>query len=149
MPLAGTPTQSIYPGDIGTFMGQLAIAGTSIAAANESLPAGGSSRTVVIAAAAYGHPVTQRQIIWQVFGSGSLDIQLEGSIDGVNFEVVDTYSGTGNSGPRIVQADTAATAGPQALSAAKIVSAARFWRVYNPILSPPTPQSITANMTAM
>jgi hypothetical protein len=134
MPLYGnTPPQSIYPGQLGTMMGVRAIPGTPVAAANETFAGSAKSRPVVIAAQPGFHPSTQRQVTWRVFGSGSLDINLQASIDDkdANYVTVANYTGTGNSGSLIVQADIAAAAGPQAQSVAQIVSSARFWRVVN------------------
>ena len=153
MPLYGEAPQSIAPGQIGTFMGIRAIPSTPIVAANESIPATvssppsvGASRPVVIAANVGGHGSTQRQIIWRVFGTVAVNINLEASIDDVpaNYVVVDNYTGTGNSGARVIQADLSTADGPQAQSVAKIVSSARFWRVTN---AGATAVSITADMT--
>jgi len=132
MPLFGQGDPvSIYPGDIGTFVGLRAIPGGPVSRetdTDELLPSGEASRPVVIAAAAYGHPSTQRTIIWRVLGlgSGAANLQLQASIDNVdaNYETVDTATANGQ---RHVQAD--GVTGPQGTPA--LVSSARFWRVYN------------------
>jgi len=132
MPLyhIGAP-QSIYPRDIGTFMGLRAIPGGPAdreVDTDELFPAGDSSRPVVIAALHGNHPTTQRTIIWRVFGlgSGSCDIQLQASIDDVdaNYVTIDTAT---SDGQRHVQAD--GVTGAQGTPA--LVSSARFWRIHN------------------
>jgi hypothetical protein len=135
MPLAGTPNVSIYPGDLGILMGTPTIKGTPITAGPEVLPAGDYSRTIVIAAAAFGHPVSQRQLVWRAFveaGSGTLE--LLGSTDGVVFETVlekFTVTGAGNYETN-VQADGASgTDGGSPPGTSGVLSSYRFLCIKN------------------
>lgn len=101
----------------------------------QTLGAGAASGPVVIAAMGGRHPSTQRQLIWRVFGVGSINVSLQVSIDDEagNYVTIDTYSGIGNSGPRAITADvdSSGQGGPGAQGTLKILSAARFIRVIN------------------
>jgi hypothetical protein len=130
MPLSTAAPISIYPGSVGQFLGTNFVPGSPPVTGYELFPASGVSRTVVIPAIVGGHATTQRQIIWRVFGVGSLGaIQLQCSIDNVdaNFVTVDSYTGTGNSGSQTIQ--SGGVTGSQATD--EVVSAARFWRIVN------------------
>jgi len=137
MPIYGTaPSQSILPGQIGYFFGNPALPGTPVAAADEAIAANAKSRPVVIPAVNAGTTNTQRQITWQVNGTGTYNFNLQASIDDVDgdYVTVDNYTGSNSSGPRHVQAD-ASTA---ALSTSKVVANARFFRVVENSGSPVT-----------
>jgi hypothetical protein len=102
----------------------------------ETLLAGQASGPVVIAAMGGRHPSTQRQLIWRVFplNGGAVNVSLQASIDDVaaNYTTIDTYNGTGNSGPRELVADIQNSGTPpQPQSAGKNLGAARFLRVIN------------------
>ena len=135
MPLAGSPNISIYPGDRGILMGTPTIKGTPIEAGPEVLPAGDYSRTIVIAAAAFGHPVSQRQLIWRAFvtaGSGSLE--LFGSTDGVVFETIletFTVSGVGNYETNIQADGTTGTDGGSPPATSGVLSSYRYLCIKN------------------
>lgn len=131
------PANSIYPGQIGYMFGSPAMPTGPTALQSiqtDSVSASGVSRPVTVASQPMGHPSTQRQIIWRVFGAGSLNINLQASVDDVdaNYVTIANYTGTGNSGPLIVQADISPSPGtPEPLATANIVSAARFFRTTN------------------
>jgi hypothetical protein len=135
MPLAGSPNVSIYPGDRAQFLGTPNIPGTPITPGPEVLPAGDASRTIVIAAAAFGHPVSQRQAIWRALvesGSGSLELQ--GSIDGIVWEetlATFTVSGAGNYETNIQADGSTGTDGGSPPSSSGVLSSYRFLRVKN------------------
>lgn len=99
----------------------------------DTLGAGKASGPVVIAAMGGRHPSTQRQLIWRVFNAGASNISLQVSIDDVaaNYVTIDTYNGSGNSGPRVITADNSASSPPNAQATLKNLSAARFIRVLN------------------
>lgn len=141
---------AMQPGDKALILGLKAIPGFF----GSNIPGGGASSSedpqgdypqtlannqasgpVVIAAMGGRHPATQRQLIWRVFGSGSINVSLQVSIDDVaaNYVTIDTYNSSGNSGPRAVTADvdSAGQGGPGAQATLKILSAARFIRVIN------------------
>ena len=101
MPLSGVGApQSIYPGDLGTFMGKRAIPGGPVdreVDMPELLPAGLQSRTVVIAAQFGFHPSSQRQLVWRgFFTSGTSTIDLLASIDNINWVLIDSVDGGAN-----------------------------------------------------
>jgi hypothetical protein len=99
----------------------------------QSLMASQASGPVVIAAIGGRHPATQRQLIWEVSAKGTVGLNLQvATIDqDSHYVTIDTYSGTGNSGPRAITADINSTGdgGPGALATLKILSSARFIRV--------------------
>jgi len=101
----------------------------------QTLASGQASGPVVIAAMGGRHPSTQRQLIWRVFGAGSINVSLQVSIDDVaaNYVTIDSYNSSGNSGARAITADvdSSGQGGPGAQSTLKILSAARFIRVLN------------------
>jgi hypothetical protein len=129
----------ILPGDRGLLLGQKAIPGFQGTGGNNLsvdnagvLTAGQNSRSIAIAARPGDHPSTQRQLIWRVrliTGTAGLDLQV--SIDPLSdWTTIDTYSGTADS-VRVIGAERGAAASnlPAALSAAAILSSARFVRV--------------------
>lgn len=131
--------QALYPSQTKKMLGVTAMPGTPVVDANESIAASQASSPVVVVAQPGGHPSTQRQIIWRIFSaSGQSGLQLQASVDDVatHYVTIDTSAGGSAVEVRIVQADTTTTPGPQALSAAKIVSSARFFRVLNSNGSP-------------
>jgi len=99
----------------------------------QTLTAGAAGRIVVIAAMGGRHPVTQRQLIWQVYpvGTAGFNLQVSTTAKAADFVTIDTYSGSTNSGPRVISSEnnTTGLASPEAQSTAKILSAARFIRV--------------------
>ena len=104
------PAISIFPGQRGLMFGShgMPTGPTALQTVQPDVAgAGAISRPVVIASVPSGIPTSQRQIIWRVFGTGSLNISLLASVDGIegNFVVISNYTGTGNSGPLIVQSD--------------------------------------------
>jgi hypothetical protein len=138
---------AIQPGDralvlglrnIPGFQGSVTPGGTGSSTDSEgdypqTLAAGQASGPVVIASMGGRHPVTQRQLIWRVFGSGSLNVSLQVSIDDVaaNYVTIDTYDSTGNSGSRVIAADIGASAQPGSQATIKNLGSARFIRVIN------------------
>jgi len=99
----------------------------------QTLTANQKSGPVVIAAMGGRHPSTQRQLIWQVYASGSvgLNLQVATADNDGDYVTIDTYSGSGNSGPRVITADINASGdgGPGTQASLKILSSARFIRV--------------------
>jgi len=142
MPPSTAAPQSIYPGSVGVLLGTQAIPATPVTAANETIANGAVSRTVVVAARPEGHPSSQRQIIWQIFGSSSVTLALQGSIDGINFVTVDTFTGTASTTATIrpVLAEVGGTTG----TVTGIVSSFRYWQVKNTGASP---VSVTVTIT--
>jgi hypothetical protein len=135
--------QNLYPGQTKKMLGITALPGTPVVAANETLPADTASSYVVVASQPGAHPSTQRQIIWRIFASaesgsppapGIAGLELQASVDNVaaNYVTRDTSVGGVAVEVRTIPADFGATAGPGEQSALKIVSSARFFRVYNP-----------------
>jgi Mrp family chromosome partitioning ATPase len=127
---------SIYPGQIGTMFGAapMPTGPTGLQATQfDTVIAGAQSRPVVIAAVSGGFSTSQNQVIWRVFATGAVNVSLLASVDGndADYVVIDNWTGTGNSGPRIIQADYDATPGPAPIVTAKIVSAARFFICQN------------------
>lgn len=139
------PTQSLYPGQTKKMLGISALRGTPITAANETLPADTASSPVVVASQPGAHPSTQRQVTWRIFGDVA-GLILQASVDNVdaNYQPVDVS--VGESGPEVrnIQADNSTTAGPGLQTALKIVSSARYFRVYN---STGSPISATVDIT--
>lgn len=125
-----SPAVSIYPGTVGLVLGQPALPGSPVTKSAQTLLASGKSSPIVIAAQPGFHPSTQRQLIWRVFPTGSVNINLQVSVDDVdaNYQTIDTYSGS-SATVRTITADNSATASPAAQTATKILSAARFIRV--------------------
>jgi hypothetical protein len=133
--------QAIYPGWRGLLMGLRSVPGffgsggsgaPNLASVSpETLPASTASGPVVIAAAPQGHPPTQRQLIWRVFPTGSVNLNLQVSIDDVdaNYITIDNYTGSSNSGSRVIAADIGSSAPPGPQLSIKILSSARFIRV--------------------
>ena len=98
----------------------------------ETLAANAASGPVVISAMGGRHPSTQRQLIWQVYPKGTvgLDLQVATADNAEDYVTIDTYSGSSNSGPRVITADNTATTNvPCPQATAKILSAARFIRI--------------------
>jgi hypothetical protein len=125
--------KNLYPGQIRKMLGKVGLPGTLVTDANESLPALTASSPVVIASQPGAHPSTQRQITWRISGNVA-GLALQGSLDNVaaNYQTVDTSVGNADGiEVRTVPADNSATPGPGLQTATKIVSSARFWRVYN------------------
>ena len=77
----------------------------------ETLAANAASGPVVISAMGGRHPSTQRQLIWQVYPKGTvgLDLQVATADNAEDYVTIDTYSGSSNSGPRVITADNTAT----------------------------------------
>jgi hypothetical protein len=132
-------TQTLYPGQTKRMLGVVAIPGTPITKANETLAASQASSVVVVASQPGYHPSTQRQITWRIFGDVA-GLDLQASVDDVdaNYISIDTSAGTSGTEVRVVQADNSAADGPGLQSALKIVSSARFFRVLNTNGSPIT-----------
>lgn len=154
----GAPV-SIQPGDRALLLGSESIpgffgsggSGYSAPGSAVTLQASQASRPVVIAAMGGRHPATQRQLIWRVFPTGSVNLLLQVSIDNedVNYVTIDSYSGNTNSGARVITADVdaAGQGGPAAQGTAKILSAARFIRVKEG--SGSSPATAIADCTAL
>ena len=97
----------------------------------QRLTAGQASGPVVIAAMGGRHPSTQRQLIWQVYANSAvgLNLQVATADNPGDYVTIDTYSGTGNSGPRVIGADIGTAAEPGSQATIKNLGAARFIRV--------------------
>ena len=143
-----TPPVSMQPGDralvlglrnIPGFQGNVIPGGNAASSEDsggdyaQSLTASQASGPVVIAAMGGRHPSTQRQLIWEVSTKGIVGLNLQvATVDqDSHYVTIDTYSGTGNSGPRAITADvnSAGHGGPGALATLQILSSARFIRV--------------------
>ena len=92
-----------------------------------------ASGPVVIAAMGGRHPSTQRQLIWQVYATTSvgLDLQVATADNDEDYVTIDSYTGSANSGPRCITADvdSSGNGGPGAQGTLQILSSARFIRV--------------------
>jgi hypothetical protein len=144
------PVRSIYPGKTGYMLGTAGIPNTdpAIPAQEGTLASHATSSTIVIASQPGMHPSTQRQVIWRIFSTpsgsppaGVSGLDLQASIDGKpgTFVTIDASTGVQNGTDveiRSVQADNSASSGPDLQSTLKIVSAARYFQVYNSTGSP-------------
>lgn len=133
------PSRSIYPGDLALLMGTAAIPGFFGTGASggpggtqepQSLAANQASSPVVIAAAPDGHPVTQRQIVWRVFPTGTANLYLQVSTDDVdaNYVTIDSVASSSNT-VRVITADNSSSNPPGPQGTNKNLSSARFIRV--------------------
>ena len=98
---------------------------------SQTLTASQKSGPVVIAAMGGRHPSTQRQLIWQVYAKSSvgLNLQVATADNDGDYVTIDTYSGSTNSGPRVVAADIGTAPEPGAQATIKNLGSARFIRV--------------------
>lgn len=133
------PSRSIYPGDLALLMGTAVIPGFFGTSASggpggtnepQTLAASQASSPVVIAAAPDGHPVTQRQLVWRVFPTGTANLALQVSTDdvGANYVTIDSVS-TSSGAVRVITADNSSSNPPGAQATNKNLSSARFIRV--------------------
>jgi hypothetical protein len=100
----------------------------------ETLGAGQASGPVVIAAMGGRHPSTQRQLIWQVYPTGTADLNLQVATadNDADYVTIDTTGSiSADSGPRVITADvdSSGEGGPGAQATLKVLSSARFIRV--------------------
>jgi hypothetical protein len=149
------PVHSIYPGMVGKMLGTSALPGTPVVAQNETLPSGEASAPIVVPSQPGFHPSTQRQITWRVFGAGTAStaepLELQASVDEVatNYVTIDTSIGAASPEIRCVTADISADLGPDLQAVKRIVSSARFFRVFNPnggVGSPPVGGDFTGTV---
>lgn len=138
MPIYGTPSQSILPGQVGLLFGTPAYPGSTPAypAAAEVIAADEKSRPVVIPAVNSGTTNTQRQLSWQVTGTGSFNFNLQVAIEDVDAEytTIANYTGTNGSGLLGVQSDGVT----ESQATSKVLAAARFIRCVEASGSPVT-----------
>jgi len=116
--------------------------GPGVGPTAENLPGNAASVPIVIAPRTPNQN-SLRTVVWRAFPAGAtVDLAFQVSIDAnpLNFVTVDTYSGTGNSGNREIQADQVTGAQSAAMSSA------RFCRVLN--LSGTAVSSLIVDFTA-